>query len=208
LSCRIPALSSESIGGNINLNDGIIGISDHGGWAILVTASGRGELLDRRRIALVDEDLPKLPHHSEGQKLPLDHAVELVERVRLSADRHARLGLDAVAAAVDGPIVGIAMRQCPPLPKSIAERIQSYQAQTKADTVMYREALAAAAEARGWRVHWYDARKVVDEASRALRVENLDAHFAHVRNSFGAPWAKDHRISMAAAICAMNAGAV
>ena len=42
---------------------------------------------------------------------------------------------------------------------------------------MYRKALAAAAEARGWPVHWYDAKKVLDEASQVLGVENLDAHF-------------------------------
>ena len=32
-----------------------------------MTASGSGKLLDRRRVELVDEGLPKLPHHSEGQ---------------------------------------------------------------------------------------------------------------------------------------------
>lgn len=173
-----------------------------------MTASGSGKLLDRRRAELVDEGLPKLPHHHEGQMLPLDQAVALVERVRVSADRHVRLGLDAVAAAVHGPILGVEIRQCPPPPRTTAKRIQSYQAQTKADTVMYREALAAAAEARGWRVHWYDARQVLDVASRALRVENLDAHFVQVRSSFGAPWGQDHKIAMAAAIAAMNARSV
>lgn len=34
---------------------------------------------------------------------------------------------------------------------------------------------------------WYDTRQVLDGASRALRVENLDAHFVRVRSSFGAP---------------------
>ena len=63
---------------------GIIGVSDHGGWAVLVTVAGDGTLLDRRRVELVDEDLPKIPHHSEGQTLPLDEAVALVERVRVS----------------------------------------------------------------------------------------------------------------------------
>jgi hypothetical protein len=66
-------------------NDSIIGISDHGGWAVLVTAVADGTLLDRRRVELVDADLPKIPHHSEGQRLPLDEAVALVERVRESA---------------------------------------------------------------------------------------------------------------------------
>ena len=52
-------------------SDGIIGVSDHGGWAVLVTAVAAGTLLDRRRVELVDEDLPKIPHHTEGQVLPL-----------------------------------------------------------------------------------------------------------------------------------------
>jgi len=58
-------------------DDGIIGVSDHGGWAVLVTVAGDGTLLDRRRVELVDEDLPKIPHHSEGQALPLHEAVAL-----------------------------------------------------------------------------------------------------------------------------------
>ena len=59
---------------------GIIGVSDHGGWAVFVTVARDGTLLDRRRVELVGEGLPKLPHHSEGQGLPLDEAVKLVER--------------------------------------------------------------------------------------------------------------------------------
>jgi hypothetical protein len=40
---------------------GIIGISDHGGWAVFVTVAGDGTLLDHRRVELVDGDLPKIP---------------------------------------------------------------------------------------------------------------------------------------------------
>src|SRR3984885_15351457 len=186
-------------------NGGIIGVSDHGGWAVLVTVAGDGTLLDRRRVELVDEDLPKIPHHTEGQALPLHEAVALVERVRVSAERHAKLGLDAVATTVPGRILGVALRQCPGLPPTIAERIKDYRAQNVADWVMYRQALAAAAEARGWAVHWYDAKKVLVAASRALRVENLDAHFLRVRTACGPPWDKDHKLAMAAAITAAKA---
>ena len=94
-------------------DDGIIGVSDHGGWAVLVTVAGDGTLLDRRRVELVDEDLPKIPHHSEGQALPLHEAVALVERVRVSAERHAKLGLDAVAMTVPGRILGVAASPVP-----------------------------------------------------------------------------------------------
>ena len=59
--------------------DGIIGISDHGGWAVLVTVASDGTMLDRRRVELVDEGMPKIPHHSEGQGLPIHEAVALVE---------------------------------------------------------------------------------------------------------------------------------
>jgi len=180
-------------------NSGIIGVSDHGGWAVLVTVARDGTLLDRRRVGLVGEGLPKLPHHSEGQGLPLDEAVKLVERVRVSAERHAALALDAVAMAVPR-ILGVALRKCQQLPPTIAERIKDYRAQNVADWVMYRKALASAAEARGWPVHWYDAKSVLGAASQVLRVENLDALFLQVRSAVGPPWGKDHKVAMAAAI--------
>ncbi len=180
---------------------GIIGISDHGGWAVLVTVGRDGTLLDRRRVELVDEGLPKIPHHSECQRLPLDEAVELVERVRASAEKNAVLALDSVAMAVPR-ILGIALRQRPELPPTIAERIQNYWAQNNADWVMYRKALASAAEARGWPVHWYDPKKVLEAASQTLGVENLDAHFLQVRKTVGPPWNNDHKLAMAAGIVA------
>jgi hypothetical protein len=185
-------------------NGGIIGVSDHGGWAVLVTVARDGTLLDRRRVELVGEGLPKIPHHSEGQRLPLDEAIALVERVRVSAERHAVLALDAVAMAVPR-ILGVALRKCPELPPTIAERITDYRAQNVADWVMYRKALASAAEARLWPVHWYDAKSVSGAASRALRVENFDAHFLQMRKAVGPPWNNDHKLAMAAAIVAASA---
>jgi len=183
----------------------VIGVSDHGGWAVFVTVDGNGTLLDRRRVELVADGLPKIPHHSEGQFLPVDEAVKLVERVRASAERHAKLVLDAVATDLPGRSLGIALRQCPELPPTIAERITNYRAHNVADWVMYRKALATAAEARAWPVHWYDSRQVQDMASKALGVENLDAHFVQLRRSIGPPWGQDHKTAMAAAIAAMNA---
>lgn len=215
----------------------IVGVSDHGGWAVLVTvavglqlkpASDLTEiLLDRRRLELVDADLPKIPHHSECQRLPIDEAVVLVERVRASAERHAKLVLDVVAAIhnpvipseasraarceVEGPcvfsgasITGIALRQCPLLPPTIAECIQNYRAQNVADWVMYRQALAAAGEARGWAVHWFQPKTVFAKASETLGIAkgDLDAAFLNLRKSIGPPWSQDHKLAMAAAIAA------
>src|SRR5439155_14777177 len=167
------------------------------GWAVLVTVARDGTLLDRRRVELVGEGLPKLPHHSEGQRLPLDEAVELVERVRVSAERHAVLAFDAVTMAVPR-ILGVALRKCPQLPPTIAERIKNYYAQNNADWVMYRQALASAAEARGWPVHWYDAKSVLGAARQALRVEEPRRPLP--------PGAEDHRAALEPGSQARNGG--
>jgi len=163
-----------------------------------------GKLLDRRRVELVDDDLPAIPHHHEAQMLPADEAVALVERVRASAEMHAVLALDAVATAVPH-ILGIALRNRPELPPTIAERIKDYRARNVADWVMYRNALAAAAEARGWPVYWYDARTVVTAAGKALGIDNFDAHFLQMRRAVGSPWNNDHKLAMAAAVAAGKA---
>lgn len=172
-------------------NDGgVIGISDHGGWAILVAATGDGKLLDRRRVELVDDGLPGIPHHHEAQVLPMDQAVALVERVRASAEKHAALAFDAVAEAVPG-ICAVALRRCQPLPPTIAERLKDHRARNVADWVMYRNALAKAAEARGWTVYWFDPKNL-----------NLDAGALQMRKIVGPPWGQDQKLAMAAALAA------
>lgn len=178
---------------------GVIGVSDHGGWAVLVTVARDATLLDRRRVELVDDALPAIPHHHEGQMLPIDAAVALVERVRISAEKHAELALGAVATAIPN-ILGIALRNCPPLPPTIPERIRDYRARNVADWVMYRRALASAAEARGWPVHWYDPKKVLGSASQALHIDNFEKYFSELRKAVGPPWNNDHKLAMAAAI--------
>ncbi len=176
-------------------------MSDHGGWAILVTIARDATLLDRRRIELVDDDLPGLPHHHEGQMLPIDEAVALVERVRASAESHATRALNELASAVPG-ISGIALRARQKLPPTVAERITDHRARNVADWVMYRDVLAAAAEAREWHVHWFDAKDVARAAGAALGVESFETFFLAMRKKIGPPWNNDHRIAMAAAIAA------
>jgi hypothetical protein len=179
----------------VHKDGAIVGVADHSGWAVLVSVAGDGTFLDRRRVELLDAGLPTLPHHHECQGLPLEQALALVERVRRSAERHAKASLDAVAAALPAEVRGIALRERPALPDTVAERIRNYRAQCAADGVMYRTALADAAEARGWAVHWYDARNVLTSAPRTLQAKRPP----------GPPWRKDHQVAMAAAIVAARA---
>jgi hypothetical protein len=181
--------------------DAVVGVADHAGWAVLITVH-RSLLVDRRRVELVADDLPKLPHHHEAQALPLEQGVALIERVRGSAEAHARASLEALASSLPMAIEGVALRECPDLPPTIAARLADYRAQNVADTVMYRAALADAAAARGWWVRWYDPRQVFEEAARALGLAAIEDLLEETRARLGTPWQKDHRVAMAAALAA------
>jgi hypothetical protein len=193
-----------------------VGVVEHGNSAVLVTVAHGGELLDRRRIDLTDRGLPALPHHHQGswavgrylnspwaRAISLADAVALVERVRESAAHGARAGLEVLAATVPVPIASIAIRVCPKLPPTTEERIADNRAQTVADSVMYREALASAAEARGWLVHWYDRERVFRDAAAALGREGINAFLHTMGRSIGPPWQAKHKLAAAAAIVAV-----
>jgi hypothetical protein len=192
-----------------------VGVTEHGNSAVLVTVAPGGELLDRRRIDLTDGGLPTHPHHHQGswavgrylntpgaRALSLAEAVALVERVRASAALGARASLEALAAAVPVPIASIAIRLCPELPPTVEERISDNRAQTYADSVMYRQALATAAEARGWSVFWYDRERVFRDAAAVLGRGDLDAFLTEMGRSVGPPWQAKHKLAAAAALAA------
>lgn len=181
-----------------------VGVSDHAGWAVLVTAESDGTFVDRRRVELVDEGMPVMPHHHDAQGLPIEQGVALVERVRASAERNAKRAVEGLAKLLPGRKLDLALRELQPLPPTVAERLQNYRAQNVADWVMYRAALANAAESCGFAVVWYDPKTVVNVASSRLGLKNLDAHFARVREIIGPPWDKDHKLAMAAAIVAAS----
>jgi hypothetical protein len=186
----------------------IVGVTENGNAAVLVTVGADGRLLDRRQVDLTPRGLPTHPHHHEGswavgrylstpgaRAMSLADAVALVERVSAAAARGARESLEALANAVSVPIVSIALRACPELPPTIEERIADHRAQTFADSVMYRQALATAAEARGWSVHWYDRERVLRDAAPAA----LNA----MGRAAGPPWQAKHKLAAAAALAAV-----
>ena len=191
-----------------------VGVAEHGNSALLVTVAPEGRLLDRRRLDLTT-GLPTHPYHHEGswavgrylgspwaRPTSLAEAVALVERVHEAAARGAREGLEALAAAVPVPIGGISIRACPTLPPTIEARIADGRAQAVADSVMYREALAAAAGARGWRVCWYDRERVFRDAAAVLGSEEVSSFLDAMGRSIGASWQAKHKLAAAAALAA------
>jgi hypothetical protein len=191
-----------------------VGVAEHGNSAVLVTIASGGECLDRRRIDLT-RGLPTHPYHHEGswaigryvnspwaRPISLPEALALVERVREAAARGAREALEALEAAVPVPIRTIAIRLCPNLPPTTEERITDTRAASVADSVMYREALAAAARARGWSVHWYDRERVFSEATAALGGKDVESFLQSMGRLVGPPWQAKHKLAAAAALAA------
>jgi hypothetical protein len=178
-----------------------LGIAHHFGWAVAVTASAGHEVVDRRRLELVEPGVAAAPIHHDGKALDDDAAAALVAKVRASAVRAASASLDRLAAALPGPIVSMSLRSWPPdFPDDIAvQRRVPYEA--RADSVMYRQVLAELAHARGWAVHLYDARDVESQAAGVLGRRATEVLHGP-RTTLGPPWTKDHRMALAATIMA------
>jgi hypothetical protein len=178
-----------------------VGIADHLGWAVAVTASAGHDVVDRRRMALVEPGLPAAPIHYEGKRLDVAATAALVAEVRASVVRTSSVALDALAAALPEPVVSISLRTWPlDFPDDIAvQRRPPYE--SRVDAIMYRQVLSELALGRGWEVHLYVAKDVIGQAATVLG-ERTDAVLEGPRSTLGPPWTKDHRMALAAAIVA------
>jgi hypothetical protein len=178
-----------------------LGIADHLGWAIAVTASADHEVVDRRRIELIEPGVSSAPIHYESGRLDVAATVALVAKVRASVVRASSAALDEIAAALPAPVRSISLRAWPlDFPDDIAvQRRVPYEA--RADAIMYRQELAELAHVRDWEVHVYDAKAVVGQAVRVLG-DRADEVLQGPRAALGPPWTKDHRIALAATIAA------
>jgi hypothetical protein len=178
-----------------------VGISDHFGWAVAVTASDTLDVVDRRRIELVEPGVTEAPIHYESARLDDAGTAALVAEVRASVVRATTTALDDLASSLTGPVASLSLRALPPdFPDDIAVlRRPPYEA--RADAVMYRRVLVEAADARGWGVHFYDAKTVFAQAEAVLGARTVDV-LEGSRATLGPPWTKDHRMALAATIVA------
>jgi hypothetical protein len=178
-----------------------LGIADHFGWAVAVTASADHRVVDRRRIELVEPGVTAAPIHYDSARLDVEATAALVERVRASVGRATSAAFDELAAAVAGSIGSISLRALPTdFPDDIAvQRRPPYEA--RADAVMYRRVLSELAATRGWEVRFYDAKTVIDQAAAVLG-DRADEVLQGPRAAMGPPWTKDHRMALAATIIA------
>ena len=141
------------------------------------------------------------PIHYESRRLDVAATAELVAKARASAVRATSAALDEIAGALPGPILSISLRTWPPdFPDDIAvQRRPPYE--SRADAIMYRQVLSELAHARGWCVHLYDAKAVLNQVVPILGEQTYQV-LRGPRETIGPPWAKDHRTALAATIVA------
>jgi hypothetical protein len=166
---------------------------------VAVTVSADHEVVNRRRIELIEPGLTAAPIHYESRRLDVAATVALVAEVRASVVRATSAALDDIAAALPEPIASISLRSWPPdFPDDIAvQRRVPYEA--RADAIMYRHVLAELAHARDWDVHLYNAKEVVGQAAGMLG-ERADEVLQGPRARLGPPWTKDHRVALASTL--------
>lgn len=178
-----------------------VGIYDHFGWAVAVTASDDHEVVDRRRIELIEPGVAAAPIHSDGKGLDDTAAAALVAEVRASVVRATTAAFDELEAALPAPVVSLSLRVWPPdFPDDIAvQRRVPYEA--RADAIMYRQEIAEVAAARGWEIDLYRAKDVEGRAA-AIVGDRADEILHGPRTTLGPPWTNDHRTALAATIVA------
>src|SRR5689334_14791117 len=130
----------------------VAGVADHNGWAILVSVGAADESLevvDRRRVELIEPALPKQPYEHETHGMSTNEAERLVQEVRESARHCAERALSRLLSSLGAKteLIAIALRTAPlpRLPGTVAEAHASRPVMLRSDPMLYHDALCASA---------------------------------------------------------------
>lgn len=198
------------------MSDFIVGIEDHYAWANLVSVSDDGadaQLLDRRRVELLDPGLPSSPYHGDTIGMARHDAERVVDDVRRSAARRAASALETLIADLStASCRGVAIRTAPltRLPDSVAEAHADAWIRNRADGMIYHQALTDAARALGLEVFVFDRTTVLARAAaaRGTTAAELEQQLQQLGKRHGPPWRKGHVVASAGALVALSAASL
>ena len=186
-----------------------LGLRAHSGWAALVAVAGTPrspEILLRRRVELADPTFEgsKQPYHAaEGKKLPA--AEKIIGRCAGDARRLAGEALDEVLAALkrsQRPAVacGLLLASGRPLP-GLEAILASHALIHTADGELFRDALAAAAQARRLPVIRVREKEISARAAASLGIpeEEIARCLKTAGRLVGSPWTQDQKLAALAA---------
>ena len=189
-----------------------VGIAHHLGWAVMVTSDADFDVVDRRRVQLVDDGLSAAPVHHIGGPHVIHHSgslvsdeqlAEIVTTVRASVTAWAHQTLTELHDSLGRSITSVSVRGWPEeFPTDLAT-LRRAPYESRADSVMYCQEIARAARTWGWHVHSYDAGSVEAHARRLLG-PRAPAVLDEPRVRLGPPWTKDHRLALSATVVAAS----
>jgi hypothetical protein len=188
-----------------------LGFRHHTGWAIAVAVTGGVEsleVLDRRRIELIDPSLIRFAYHNV-QDAPLDKAATSIAEVEASALACATREISALVSslAADGHKVrgvGIAAKTAK-LPDALEKILSSHALLHAAEGDLYREALAEGAAGCGLPVAGFPPKEIYADAAAELGTSDaaLRDLLTRTGKAIGKPWTADHREAVLAAMLAL-----
>ena len=190
--------------------EAVIGASDHYARAELVTLAvidAAPVFLDRRRVELIDKDLPSAPYHHEALELDIGAATDLVNRVRRSVAEHASAAISTMLATYRAQVLILPASPYDSLPDSLEEVLSSRPLTYAADGMLYRESLADAAAELGMAVRRYPRKTdptVLAAEAMGVDVAEVTSLIAQFGREAGTPWRKDHKLAAAAALSALG----
>jgi hypothetical protein len=192
-----------------------LGVKAHSGWAALVvlgTGSGKLQVVDRRRVELIEKgsaSWAKQPYHA-AEGLKAGDARDLVGRgvamARRIAVRELRTAVER-ARQSGHEVAACAVLISDPMPDwSVDEILAVHFRMHKAEGVLFRDALARAAGACGLRLVGIPEKQLDEHAERALArpVGNLRNTITALGKSVGPPWGKDQKDASLAAMIALQ----
>ncbi len=186
-----------------------VGFSTHSGWAVAVTAGvgddGHLAVIDRRRVTLLGDDLPRMAYHAAAE-LDADAAERLVASVDASIADHARDVVGELVAAADVAVAGIAVvgrpREIPPVAVVLASHARMHASEGE----QYRRGIVEAANDLGLPVLRIGPDELTARTTELLgwTPERTEQELAAVRVALGAPWQTDHKQAALAALALLR----
>ena len=189
-----------------------LGWKAHSGWAALVVVGKRGDdlqVVDRRRVELVNEEWARQPYHAAEPLKP--EAAR--KRVRQGVEAARRNAIREMRAAMKreeergNEVKGCAVLVGNPMPDwSTAEILAVHFRMHKAEGVLFRDALVDAAKECRLKLIEVPEKHLMQSAEKALRMHAsaLTARISSLGKTVGPPWGKDQKDAGLAAWMALE----
>ncbi len=189
-------------------NAAAVGFSVHTGWAASVIVAGplrAPEIVDRRRFRLADpDDTARAEVYHRAARLSGRAAAEFVRESQDAAARRARGAVQSLRESQPLVAAGVQV-SAGKLPSDLAAILRSHPLIHTAEGVLYREALATAAEDCGLEVVRIPRRELTERFASALATDDAGARerLAVMGRAAGPPWARDQKDAAMAALVAL-----